>query len=66
MTAVSLHVNTWDNAFHPPPLVKKLKDELGRFRTPTAGPVGFASPSEPFRVAAELVRHRRLTTGDPA
>lgn len=46
-----LHVNTWDNAFYPPLLVKKLKDELGRFRTPTAPPVGFTSPSEAFRIA---------------
>lgn len=46
-----LHVNTWDNAFYPPLLVKKLKDELGRFRTPTAPPAGFTSPSESFRVA---------------
>ncbi|WP_354637351.1 hypothetical protein [Kitasatospora camelliae] len=46
-----LHVNTWDNAFYPPLLVKKLKDELSRFRTPTAPPVGFTSPSESFRTA---------------
>ncbi|MDX2823080.1 hypothetical protein PV416_18680 [Streptomyces ipomoeae] len=46
-----LHVNTWDNAFYPPLLVKKLKDELGRFRTPTAPPAGFTSPSESFCIA---------------
>ncbi|NUW31706.1 hypothetical protein HTZ77_09730 [Nonomuraea sp. SMC257] len=46
-----LQVNTWDNAFYPPLLVKKLKDELGRFRAPAAPPVGFTSPSESFRVA---------------
>lgn len=48
-----LHVNTWDNAFYPPLLVKKLKDELSRFRTPTASPVGFASPFEAFRLAED-------------
>ncbi|MEV6149341.1 hypothetical protein AB0L53_03270 [Nonomuraea sp. NPDC052129] len=46
-----LHVNTWDNAFYPPLLVKELKDELGRFRTPTAPPVGFTSSSEFFCLA---------------
>ncbi|MEU6224505.1 hypothetical protein [Streptomyces sp. NPDC047042] len=46
-----LHVNTWDNAFYPPLLVKKLKDELGRFRTPTSRPTGFTTPSESFRIA---------------
>ncbi|MFJ9447387.1 hypothetical protein ACIRRH_36910 [Kitasatospora sp. NPDC101235] len=46
-----LHVNTWDNAFYPPLLVKKLKDEISRFRTPTAPPVGFTSPSASFRMA---------------
>ncbi|MER6365492.1 hypothetical protein [Kitasatospora sp. NPDC001527] len=46
-----LHVNTWDNAFYPPLLVKKLKDELGRFRTPAALPTGFTSPSESFLTA---------------
>ncbi|MFC3980526.1 hypothetical protein [Streptosporangium jomthongense] len=46
-----LHVNTWDNAFYPPLLVKKLRDELGRFRTPAARPVGFTSPSESFLIA---------------
>ncbi|MFJ6378391.1 hypothetical protein ACIQI7_00075 [Kitasatospora sp. NPDC092039] len=43
-----LHVNAWDNAFYPPLLVKKLKDELGRLRPTTAPPVGFTSPSEYF------------------
>ena len=28
--AGGLHVNSWDNAFYPPLLVKKNKDELGR------------------------------------
>ncbi|MFJ3793226.1 hypothetical protein [Kitasatospora sp. NPDC090091] len=46
-----LHVNARDNAFYPPLLVKKLKDELGRFRAPTAPPAGYTSPSESFRVA---------------
>ncbi|MFI8459787.1 hypothetical protein [Kitasatospora sp. NPDC085464] len=46
-----LHVNTWDNAFYPPLLVKKLKDELGRHRTPTARPVGFTTPSASFLLA---------------
>ncbi|QFR02286.1 hypothetical protein F9278_00465 [Streptomyces phaeolivaceus] len=46
-----LHANTWDNAFYPPLLVKKLKDELERFRTPTTPPNGFTSPSEAFRIA---------------
>ncbi|MBB4965651.1 hypothetical protein F4559_003010 [Saccharothrix violaceirubra] len=47
-----LHVNAWDNAFYPPLLVKKLKDELGRFRAPTAAPAD-TSPSEAFRLAEE-------------
>ncbi|MFJ9608912.1 hypothetical protein ACIRS1_21485 [Kitasatospora sp. NPDC101176] len=51
-----LHVNTWDNAFYPPLLVKKLGDELGRFRTPTAPPAGFTSSSESF-LAAERWMH---------
>ncbi|MFE7564076.1 hypothetical protein [Kitasatospora sp. NPDC057500] len=46
-----LRVNTWDNAFYPPLLVKKLKDEAARFRTPTAAPAEFTSPSESFRIA---------------
>ncbi|MFB6890838.1 hypothetical protein ACFCX4_16155 [Kitasatospora sp. NPDC056327] len=46
-----LHVNTWDNAFYPPLLVKKLGDELGRFRAPVAAPAGFTSPAESFRAA---------------
>ncbi|MGW4895331.1 hypothetical protein ACWEQL_24130 [Kitasatospora sp. NPDC004240] len=48
-----LHVNALDNAFYPPLLVKKLKDELGRFRTPTAPPAGFTSASEAFRLAED-------------
>lgn len=48
-----LRVNARDNAFYPPLLVKKLKDELGRFRTPTAPPLGFVSPSEAFRLAED-------------
>jgi hypothetical protein len=50
-----LHVNTWDNAFYPPLLVKKLKDELSRFRAPTAPPTGFTSPEESFRIAEAWV-----------
>jgi hypothetical protein len=46
-----LHVNVWDNAFYPPLLVKKLQDELPRFRAPHAAPAGFTSPVEAFRVA---------------
>ncbi|GAA1393220.1 hypothetical protein GCM10009639_26040 [Kitasatospora putterlickiae] len=46
-----LHVNTWDNAFYPPLLVKKLKDELARFRAPAAPPEGFTSPFESFLLA---------------
>ncbi|MFJ6984474.1 MULTISPECIES: hypothetical protein [unclassified Streptomyces] len=46
-----LHVNAWDDAFYPPLLVKKLRDEAGRFREP-AGPVeGFVSVGEAFRLA---------------
>lgn len=48
-----LHVNTWDNAFYPPLLVKKLKDELSRFSAPTARPPGFTSPEELFRIAED-------------
>lgn len=48
-----LHVNTWDNAFYPPLLVKKLEDELSRFWTPTAPPTGFVSPLEAFRLAED-------------
>jgi hypothetical protein len=48
-----LHVNTWDNAFYPPLLVKKLKDELSRFRPPTGPPAGFVSPLEAFRLAED-------------
>ncbi len=46
-----LHVNTSDNAFYPPLLVKKLTDELRRFRTPRAPLEGFTTPVESFRVA---------------
>ncbi|MDN3028585.1 hypothetical protein [Streptomyces sp. S.PB5] len=46
-----LHVNARDNAFYPPLLVKKFKDEIGRFHVPTAPPEGFTSPSESFRIA---------------
>ncbi|WP_345695354.1 hypothetical protein [Kitasatospora terrestris] len=46
-----LRVNTWDNAFYPPLLVKKLTDELGRFRAPTAPPPGFTAPLAAFRRA---------------
>ncbi|MBE4740343.1 hypothetical protein SAMN04487980_106211 [Streptomyces sp. cf124] len=46
-----LHVNTWDNAFYPPLLVKKLKDEPARFRAPAPPPEGFTTASESFRVA---------------
>ncbi|MFJ2782960.1 MULTISPECIES: hypothetical protein [unclassified Streptomyces] len=51
-----LHVNTWDNAFYPPLLVRKLGDELGRLRAPTAPPVAFASPSAFFRLAERRMR----------
>ncbi|MFJ9430048.1 hypothetical protein ACIRQY_10300 [Streptomyces sp. NPDC101490] len=44
-------MNAWDNAFYPPLLVKKLRDELGRLRTPTVPPVLFTSPSAFFRLA---------------
>ncbi|MFF7047425.1 hypothetical protein ACFY94_03530 [Streptomyces griseorubiginosus] len=40
-----LQVNTWDNAFYPPLLVKKLKEELARFRTPGPRPLGPTSPT---------------------
>ncbi|MFC8676070.1 hypothetical protein ACFUEN_25750 [Streptomyces griseorubiginosus] len=40
-----VHVNTWDNAFYPPLLVKKLKDELARLRTPSPWPAGVTSPT---------------------
>ncbi|MET9844055.1 hypothetical protein ACFZC6_38555 [Streptomyces ossamyceticus] len=50
-----LPVNTWDNAFYPPLLVKKLKDELSRFRAPTAPPPGFTSPEESFRIAEDWI-----------
>ncbi|MEU1176370.1 hypothetical protein ABZ464_01760 [Streptomyces sp. NPDC005820] len=56
-----LHVNTWDNAFYPPLLVKKLKDELGRFRTPTAPPAGFVSPLEAFRLAEDWMYDEAVT-----
>ncbi|MET8978255.1 hypothetical protein ABZX85_21835 [Streptomyces sp. NPDC004539] len=46
-----VHVNAWDNAFYPPLLVKKLGDELPRFRGAGAAPVGFSSPVEAFLVA---------------
>ncbi|GAA2669878.1 hypothetical protein LV78_004320 [Actinosynnema pretiosum] len=46
-----LHVDAWDNAFYPPLLVKKLKDEIRRFREPAARPEGFTSPLEAFRSA---------------
>ncbi|WP_416966624.1 hypothetical protein [Streptomyces sp. 4F14] len=55
-----LHLNARDNAFYPPLLVKKLKDELHRFRTPAPPPTGFASPAEAFRVAEDW------TLDDPA
>ncbi|MFJ8532324.1 hypothetical protein [Streptomyces sp. NPDC093591] len=50
-----LHVNTWDNAFLPPLLAKKLKDELSRFRPPTAPPAGFVSPLEAFHLAEDCM-----------
>ncbi|MET9340894.1 hypothetical protein [Nonomuraea sp. NPDC003804] len=60
-----LHVNTWDNAFYPPLLVKKLTDELSRFRTPTAPPVGFTSPSESFRIAESWMYDDASTGASP-
>ncbi|MGW1280222.1 hypothetical protein ACWD4V_25155 [Streptomyces tsukubensis] len=59
-----LHVNSWDNAFYPPLLVKKLGDELRRFRAPAAPPVGFGSPSEAFRVAEAVWTYGDAGTGD--
>ncbi|SDE56148.1 hypothetical protein SAMN05216270_1307 [Glycomyces harbinensis] len=58
-----LHVNSWDNAFYPPLLVFKLKDELDRFRTPAAPPPGFTSPSEYFRIAERWWAHGDAATG---
>ncbi|AXX30951.1 hypothetical protein KCV87_02135 [Actinosynnema pretiosum subsp. pretiosum] len=46
-----LHVDAWDNAFYPPLLVKKLGDEIRRFREPAARPEGFTSALEAFRLA---------------
>ncbi|WP_232519894.1 hypothetical protein [Actinosynnema pretiosum] len=46
-----LHVDAWDNAFYPPLLVKKLGDEIRRFREPAARPEGFTSAVEAFRLA---------------
>ncbi|MFF9035936.1 hypothetical protein ACF090_10730 [Streptomyces sp. NPDC014892] len=60
-----LHVNTWDNAFYPPLLVKKLKDELARFRTPTPPPVDFTSPSESFRTAESWMYGDAGTEAEP-
>ncbi|MFI9121314.1 hypothetical protein ACIGW0_18205 [Streptomyces bikiniensis] len=57
-----LHANAWDNAFYPPLLIKKLKDELGRFRTPVAPPAGYTSPSESFH-AAESWMYGDVGTG---
>lgn len=48
-----LHLNPRDNAFYPPLLVKKLKDELHRFRTPAEPPPGFVSAAEAFRIAED-------------
>jgi hypothetical protein len=39
------HLNARDNAFYPPLLVKKLKDELARYRVPAGSPPGFTSPA---------------------
>ncbi|MCG6494136.1 hypothetical protein [Kitasatospora sp. A2-31] len=58
-----LHVNPWDDAFYPPLLVKKLKDELGRFRIPTGPPVGYTSPSESFHVAERWMDGDASATG---
>lgn len=46
-----LHVNASDNAFYPPLLVKKLTDELPRFRSPAPAPELFTTPAEAFRIA---------------
>ncbi|MFJ8045460.1 hypothetical protein ACIRBX_33630 [Kitasatospora sp. NPDC096147] len=70
-----LHLNTWDNAFYPPLLVKKLRDELTRFDTPASPPPGFTSPAESLRAAeagryeaagagAELARYAFLAWGE--
>ncbi|PPK69897.1 hypothetical protein V5P93_006464 [Actinokineospora auranticolor] len=71
-----IHVDARDNAFYPPLLVKKLKDELGRFRAPTARPADLtSSPLAAFRIAedwtyddtkagVELAAHRFLEWGE--
>ncbi|MFF7457160.1 hypothetical protein [Kitasatospora sp. NPDC008115] len=62
-----LQVNAWDNAFYPPLLVKKLKDEFTRFRTPAAPLAEFTSPSESFRLAESWMYEDDAGTGpDPA
>jgi hypothetical protein len=48
-----LHVDPSDNAFYPPLLVKKLTNEVTRFRTPTPPPALFTSPAEAFRLAED-------------
>ncbi|GAA3013240.1 hypothetical protein GCM10020229_25720 [Kitasatospora albolonga] len=55
------HVNAWDNAFYPPLLVKKLGDELRRFREPAELPEGFTEPVEAF-----LAAERRMDGQDGA
>lgn len=51
-----LHVDTWDNAFYPPLLVKKLGDELARFREPRPPADGFTTPAESYLAAEEQAR----------
>ncbi|MET9224630.1 hypothetical protein [Lentzea sp. NPDC003310] len=56
-----LHVNARDNAFYPPLLVKKLKDELHRFRTPTVPPPGFEAA---FEAGQDFARYEFLEWGE--
>ncbi|MGJ5893103.1 hypothetical protein DF268_04310 [Streptomyces sp. V2] len=58
-----LHVNARDNAFYPPLLVKKLKDELARFDTPAPTPTAFTSPADAFRLAEAWILDASRTAG---
>ncbi len=57
-----LWVDARDNAFYPPLLVKKLKEELARYRAPIAAPAGFGSPVEALRLA-EWARYEEAAPG---
>ncbi|GLZ78571.1 hypothetical protein Afil01_33780 [Actinorhabdospora filicis] len=70
-----LHVNTWDNAFYPPLLVRCLTEEAARFGAPAEPVAGFTSPREAFGLAehaayddatgrADLVRCAFLEWGE--